>query len=71
MKSFFNRYWYVIGLAVLGLAGGFVYWRFIGCSSGSCPITSNWHTSTAMGGLMGFLTGSLVQDISGKKPPEK
>jgi hypothetical protein len=71
MKSFFIKYWYVIALAVLGLAGGFAYWRYIGCSGGTCPITSNWHTSTAMGGLMGFLAGSIVQDISGKKPPEK
>jgi len=26
---------------VLGAFGGFAYYYFIGCSSGSCPITSN------------------------------
>ena len=38
---------------VLGAAGGYLYWHFIGCSSGSCPITSSWHTSTLYGVLIG------------------
>ncbi|MGA9119574.1 MAG: DUF6132 family protein, partial [Bacteroidota bacterium] len=25
----------------LGAAGGYAYYRFIGCKSGMCPITSN------------------------------
>ncbi len=37
----------------LGAAGGYGYWYFIGCSSGSCPITSTWHTSTLYGLLVG------------------
>ncbi|NOY05093.1 MAG: hypothetical protein GXO82_00415 [Chlorobi bacterium] len=43
----------------LGAAGGFAYWYFIGCVTGSCPLTSQWWTSTAYGLLIGatFLLG--------------
>ncbi len=49
----------VIFLFLEGLSG-FLYWRFIGCSSGTCPITSNWYASTLYGMLLGWLTGDLV-----------
>ena len=28
-------------LAIIGAIGGFLYYRFVGCASGACPITSN------------------------------
>ena len=34
---------------------GYAYYYFIGCGSGSCPITSNWHISTMYGAAMGLL----------------
>ena len=34
---------------------GFLYYKFIGCSSGSCPITSNPMNSTLYGAVMGML----------------
>ncbi|MDX9758194.1 MAG: DUF6132 family protein [Bacteroidota bacterium] len=37
----------------LGVAAGYAYWYFIGCNSGSCPITSNWYTSVIYGGIVG------------------
>ena len=40
---------------VLGAAGGYAYYHFIGCASGACPITSNPYISTAYGGLVGAL----------------
>ena len=51
---------------LLGAAGGYLYWHFIGCSSGSCPITSSWINSTLYGTLIGatFL-------LPGKKIPAK
>jgi hypothetical protein len=43
----------------LGSAGGFAYYHFVGCSSGTCPITSNPYISTGYGALLGFvLAGS-------------
>lgn len=36
---------------------GFLYWKFIGCNSGSCPLTSNPVQSVLLFGVMGaFLT---------------
>lgn len=34
---------------------GFAYYYFIGCSSGSCAITSNPINSTAYGALIGLV----------------
>ena len=28
-----------IGL-VIGAVGGFLYWKYVGCTSGTCPITT-------------------------------
>lgn len=40
---------------VLGAVAGFMYWKLVGCNSGTCMITSKWHNSTAYGGMMGGL----------------
>ena len=44
----------VIGITV-GAIGGFMYWNYIGCASGTCMITSKPINSTLYGALMGFL----------------
>lgn len=44
--------------AMLGGAAGFAYYRFIGCSTGSCPITSNPWISTLYGMAMGLLVAA-------------
>ena len=44
----------LIGIAV-GSIGGFMYWNYIGCASGTCMITSKPINSTLYGALMGFL----------------
>ena len=57
-----------VKLALLTLAGGslgFAYYYFIGCVTGSCPITSNPYISTGYGALIAALVG-----ISGKKEPK-
>lgn len=53
--SYFKRYlWWIVG-ALSGMLAGFLYWRFVGCSSGSCPITSNPYMSMFWFGLIGLL----------------
>ncbi len=55
MLQFLQIYkWKVVGV-LIGAIAGFAYWYFIGCTSGTCPIQSNWHTSTLYGGLIGFI----------------
>lgn len=51
----------------IGLIAGYAYWRFIGCSSGTCPLTSNWYSSTLIGGVFGYL---ISDSFKGKKKTE-
>lgn len=46
----------------LGAIAGLVYWKMVGCSSGTCPITSHWHTSAFFGGIFGYGIGGLFTD---------
>jgi len=45
----------VIGVVIGGLLGYAAY-RFVGCSSGTCPITSNPWMSTIFGMAIGGLS---------------
>jgi len=45
--------------SVIGALVGYGYYRFIGCASGSCPITSNPWISTLYGALMGFMVAQM------------
>jgi len=40
---------------IVGGALGLAYYRFVGCSSGACPITSNPWDSLLYGALLGAL----------------
>jgi hypothetical protein len=42
---------YVVG----GGALGFLYYRIVGCRTGTCPITANPYISTMYGALLGYL----------------
>lgn len=44
---------------VAGVLIGFAYYRLIGCTTGSCPITSNPYISMAYMGFMGWLISGL------------
>jgi len=49
----------IIGI-VLGAAAGFAYYKFVGCSTGACPITSNPFISTIYGAVMGALASGVI-----------
>jgi phosphate/sulfate permease len=63
IKDFIRRNRLIIIFAVIGLAVGFAYWKFVGCLSGICPVKSVWYWSTLYGGLIGYLLGGLFQDF--------
>ena len=50
----------LLGL-VAGAIGGYCYYYFVGCASGTCPITSRPLNSTLYGSLMGGLLFNLFQ----------
>lgn len=55
MKTFIRKH--MLGLIgmVVGAVAGYAYYFFIGCASGTCPITSNPFISVVYGALLGFL----------------
>ena len=58
MKKWLKPVLFVVGGALAGLA----YYHFVGCSTGSCPLTSNpWITMSYMG-----FVGWLISGICGK-----
>jgi hypothetical protein len=61
MSNLIIRYWKTALFAIIGAGVGFAYWRFIGCSTGTCPLTANWTSSTLMGGLVGLLAAPALK----------
>ena len=47
--------WKQIAWIAGGGAAGFAWYYFVGCSTGTCPISSNPYISTGYGALMGVL----------------
>jgi len=44
--------------AVVGAGLGFGWYKLVGCSTGTCPLTSNPYISTLYGTVMGVLVAS-------------
>lgn len=57
---------YEIAGALAGVVGGYLYWRYVGCASGTCPISANWYTMVPYGVLIGILLGSFFSNKRAK-----
>jgi hypothetical protein len=44
---------------IIGAVAGYLYYHFVGCSSGTCAITSKPLNSTLYGSLMGGLVFNM------------
>ncbi|MEO9210245.1 MAG: DUF6132 family protein [Ginsengibacter sp.] len=55
IKYFLKKYLLTIIGVILGAIGGYLYYHFVGCNSGTCAITSKPLNSTLYGALMGGL----------------
>lgn len=54
-SNFFKKHRLTIIGVIVGAAGGYLYYHFAGCNSGTCAITSKPLNSTLYGALMGGL----------------
>jgi hypothetical protein len=61
MTLLFQKYKINIIVITLGAIAGFLYWKFVGCSSGTCMITSKPMNSTLYGALMGYLVSGIFK----------
>lgn len=52
----------ILGI-LLGAAAGYFYWQQVGCSSGTCLITSKPLNSTLYGSFMGYLLMGIFEDL--------
>jgi hypothetical protein len=56
-----KKYQLIIFGLILGGIGGFLYYQYIGCMSGTCSITSSPINSTAYGAAMGAVFLNIFQ----------
>jgi len=54
MNKIFQNWKVILGIS-LGAVIGFGYYYFIGCNSGTCPLTSKPLPSTAWGAVIGLV----------------
>ena len=68
-KWLLNNKLTVIG-AILGAIGGFLYYYFVGCASGTCGITSSPVNSTLYFAVLGGLIMNMIKPET-KRSTEK
>ncbi|MBP1675986.1 MAG: hypothetical protein H6Q20_545 [Bacteroidetes bacterium] len=61
LKIFLQKHLLKIAGIVTGAIGGYLYYHFVGCQSGTCPITSNPYISVIYGALIGYLLFDLFK----------
>jgi hypothetical protein len=70
MHFFIKNKLLLIGLAA-GAMGGYLYYYYVGCVSGTCPITSRPLNSTLYGAVMGGLLFSLFKKETNQSTKNK
>ncbi len=61
MKKYLFKYKIYLISTLLGAILGYLYWYKIGCSTGTCPITSVWYNTSLYGALLGYLIRDLLK----------
>ena len=61
VKTFITKHILKIAGIISGAVGGYLYYYFIGCNSGTCPITSNPYISILYGAMVGYLVFDMFK----------
>ena len=61
MQKLINKYKYEGIGALVGILGGYLYWKYVGCISGTCPIQANWYSMIPYGMILGILLAGIVK----------
>lgn len=71
VKDFFKKHWLRIAGILVGAMVGYIYYHYVGCLSGTCPITSNPYRMMIYGAVVGYLLFDLFSsDKKTKKVKE-
>lgn len=62
-----KKNWIILLFLAIGGFGGYLYWYFVGCVSGSCPLQKLWYNNVIIGGIIGYLIGDSVNSSILKK----
>ncbi|WP_026899275.1 DUF6132 family protein [Daejeonella oryzae] len=71
MKKWFNNNILYLTGAIIGAFTGYFYWQQIGCTSGTCAITSQPLNSTIYGAAMGALLLGMFKKENKKQFAEE
>lgn len=71
LKAIIKKQYPRIIFIIVGAIGGFLYWKFVGCESGTCRIKSVWYWSTLYGGIFGYLIGDIILGLIKRKSKEE
>ena len=67
MRTMISKYKMEALGIIAGAIAGWSYWYFVGCASGSCPITSSPVISTVYGAIFGALALSAFRKETKKE----
>ena len=56
-----------IARPLVGSAGGWLYYRYVGCTTGTCAVTSSLWLSTGFGYILGSLLYTVLWPGRGKR----
>lgn len=70
IKQFIKKYLLQISGIIVGMIAGYLYYHYIGCKSGTCPITSNPYISIVYGAVLGYLVFDLFKPKKQNKKTE-
>jgi len=64
-KRLVNHRFFRLGAGIIvGALAGLLYWKFVGCQSGTCPLTSNPYKTVI---LFSFMGGLFAKDKPGER----